>query len=114
MEQAANPNTVRIAELNDQCRKAIYGGSLVVFTPMVDILPMDERLHLFNKVRDFTDFNEDNDPHGERDFGVIEHRGERYFWKIDYYDLNLEVGSEDPADEHQTRRVLTVMRAEEY
>jgi hypothetical protein len=57
---------------------------------------------------------EDNDPHGERDFGSLGLRGQRLFWKIDYYDLALEYGSPDPADPAVTRRVLTLMLADEY
>jgi hypothetical protein len=34
-------------------------------------------------------FTEDNDPYRERDFGAIELEGERYFWKIVYYDRSL-------------------------
>lgn len=35
-------------------------------------------------------------------------------FKIDYYDLELEYGSEDPADPEQTVRVLTVMLPSDY
>ncbi|WP_245002704.1 DUF3768 domain-containing protein [Rhizobium ruizarguesonis] len=60
------------------------------------------------------DFNAGNDPYNEHDFGAIEQDGVSYFWKIDYYDLDYDMGSLDPANSHVTRRVLTIMRADEY
>ncbi len=65
-------------------------------------------------MRAFSDFDDDNDPHGEHDFGVVEMRGYKCFWKIDYYDADSEMLSPDPADPDVTRRVLTVMLADEY
>src|SRR5215831_10955853 len=65
-------------------------------------------------VREFSDFTEDNDPHGEHDFGSFELDGIKLFWRIDYYDQNLDTGSPDPADHTVTRRVLTILLAEEY
>jgi hypothetical protein len=65
-------------------------------------------------VRDFEDFTADNDPHGEHDFGTVEHEGVRYFWKVDAYDPSTTYASPDPADPHVTQRVLTIMRADEY
>ena len=56
----------------------------------------------------------DNDPHREHDFGSFEIEGETYFFKIDYYALDMIGGSEDPADPEKTTRVLTIMRADEY
>ncbi|TGY88222.1 DUF3768 domain-containing protein [Marinicauda algicola] len=66
------------------------------------------------KMRQFDRFTEDNDPHGEHDFGSFELEGERLFWKIDYYDTTLEKASPDPANPSLTTRVLTLMLASEY
>ncbi len=48
------------------------------------------------------------------DFGAVEIDGEKLFWKIDYYNRDMTAGSEDPANEKETRRVLTIMLAIEY
>ena len=61
-----------------------------------------------------SNFTTDNDPHREHDFGSFEIEGETYFFKIDYYALDMDGGSEDPADPEKTTRVLTIMRADEY
>ena len=65
-------------------------------------------------VEDFDSFTEDNDPYGERDFGVIKLNGNTFFWKFDYYDVDLQMHSPDPSDATVTTRVLTVMLADEY
>ena len=69
---------------------------------------------LITLVGEFKEFNEDNDPHHEHDFGEVVLEGEKYFWKIDYYDPTMTQGSEDPTDPAKTRRVLTIMLADEY
>jgi hypothetical protein len=74
----------------------------------------EDRIAVMNKVRNFSDFTPDNDPYGEHDFGVVEHAGEKYFWKFDYYDKSLEWGSPDPSDPEVTRRLLTVFLSSEY
>ncbi len=66
------------------------------------------------RVATFSEFNADNDPHGENDFGNFELAGRKFFFKMDYFDVNMEFGSEDPADPAKTTRVLTIMLAEEY
>ena len=77
-------------------------------------LPVAAQSAIRQKVETFNDFTADNDPHGERDFGAFEHNGARIFWKIDYYALDMEHSSENPADTTQTVRVLTIMLASEY
>ncbi len=105
----------RTRELNDAFRRSLNPklGRLVV-TRSVASLPLHVQVHAHAKVRAFDVFTDDNDPHSEHDFGSFELAGHTFFWKIDYYDPNLEFGSEDPADPEKTTRVLTIMLAEEY
>jgi hypothetical protein len=103
----------RVRQLNDAFRRTFVGG-VVVVTAGVEALPSQLRSALLAKVREFDAFTEDNDPHGEHDFGVVDDGDVRCFWKIDYYDTEMELMSPDPADPAATTRVLTVMLAHEY
>jgi len=104
--------TSRIRKLNDQLRCQHRGGAIMVtagiqamgadFIAAVDVA--------LTKVA----FDSSNDPYGEHDFGVVEVKGRRVFFKIDYYDLDLRFASPDPADPKVTRRVMTIMLADEY
>jgi hypothetical protein len=105
--------TDRIRTLNDAFRRTFVGGAVMV-TQGVEAMPLDQRRSLLQKVRGFDAFSEDNDPHAEHDFGAVDEGGERFFWKIDYYDRATEFGSPDPAEPAVTTRVLTIMRADEY
>lgn len=116
--------TTTIRELNDRFRKTIPAGSDVPGRVMLtqgiqhltdeDVEPGKHLANLFNAIREFDAFDEDNDPHHEHDFGALEFNGSKVFFKIDYYAPDLTHGSEDPADPEQTIRVLTIMLAEEY
>jgi Protein of unknown function (DUF3768) len=103
-----------IAELNDRFRQQNLGFGQVRIAPMVEMMSIEHREALLAMVRSFNDFNEDNDPYAEHDFGTVEFEGKKYFWKIDYYaDSSYEYGTEDPSSP-STRRVLTVMHSSEY
>src|SRR5476651_1333546 len=101
--------TERIRELNDALRRTFEGGT-VVTTPLVRILGNEKMGELLQRVRTFTAFDSDNDPHGEHDLGNIEFDGRQFFFKIDYYDMSMTGGSDDPADPDKTSRVMTIMR----
>jgi hypothetical protein len=103
----------RIRVLNDNFRSTFVGGQ-VVMTQGVAELPLDTKARLLLAVQSFSNFTKDNDPHREHDFGNFKVEGETYFFKVDYYALDMESGSEDPADPNVTTRVLTIMRADEY
>jgi len=107
------PDTEKIKQLNDAFR-ATFSGGRVVMTQGIQALGEDQVHLVMTKVREFNDFTEENDPHGEHDFGSIEMNDQKVFWKIDYYNADCKYGSEDPADPTQTTRVLTVMLASEY
>lgn len=104
---------LRIRELNEAFR-ATFSGGKVVTTASVAALPDMVVAEALQQVASFDEFTEDNDPHGEHDFGAFELCGRQFFWKIDYYDKNLQQGSEDPSDPEKTTRVLTLMLAEDY
>ena len=102
-----------IAELNDAFRRSFTGGQVFV-TAGISALPQDAQAVIAKRVRSFEQFDEDNDPHGEHDFGAFEHDGRTIFWKIDSYDLDHRFYSPDPTDPAKTARVLTILLAEEY
>jgi hypothetical protein len=113
-------DTARIRELNDAFRRDPnpLGVQLaldkLVVTRGVDARGNDFVDRAFRAVREYADFTEDNDPYGEHDFGTFRLDDAELNWKIDYYDTALEYGSPNPADPDVTRRVLTIMLAEEY
>ncbi len=107
-------DTAKIRELNDAFRRDFPQTGRRYITDGIFAFSTADRDAILEKVRTFDSFNEDNDPHGEHDFGRIDHNGERIFWKIDYYDAACKRGSENPADPAQTTRVLTIMLADEY
>ena len=80
----------------------------------VDELDDKSKAKLLHEVRSFATFVKGNDPRGEHDFGKVEIEGQNYFWKIDYYNLTFDGGSEDPTSPAVTTRVLTIMRTDEY
>ncbi len=104
-------NREKVRILNDNFRQSLSGGRVVATAAIADRPDVTE---IMNRVRCFSDFCEDNDSHGEHDFGAFDHAGEKIFWKIDYYDLNLEMGSEDPSNPEVTTRVLSILWASEY
>ena len=105
--------TDRIRELNDAFRRSFAGGQ-VMLTSGIDALPQELKMKALKAVREFNSFDRDNDPHHEHDFGSVAVDDVRVFFKIDYYDPQMEYHSDNPADPACTRRVLTIMLAEEY
>jgi len=97
-----------IAKINDRFRGMCLN---VFYTSGVRDGIMD-LIGLSRTIESFSRFTEDNDPHGEHDFGSLSFEGKKVFWKIDYYDRQLQYWC-DPLSP-DCNRVLTVMLAEEY
>ena len=127
---AARERTARIARLNDLVRSAMGVACTAVATVGFRSLSASDQSCVRELIETYDAFDEDNDPHGERDFGTIyqlacgrstterprlrDDAHERVFWKFDYYDRDLQLESEDAANTAITRRVLTIMLADEY
>jgi Protein of unknown function (DUF3768) len=126
----AREQTARIARLNDQARQAMGVACTAVATVGFRSLPEADQSCVRELIETFDAFDDDNDPHGERDFGTIYQLGddrwtterprvrqderERVFWKLDSYDRAMRFASEDAANPAITRRVLTIMLSDEY
>ena len=102
-----------VRALNDALRKDHRNGRIFITSGVVSLGPNFVALAV-SAVARFTEFDEGNDPWGEHDFGAITVLGAKVFWKIDYYDLTLTAGAEDPSDSQTCVRVLTVMLSDEY
>lgn len=125
----AADRTSEIAALNDAARAGTLATSRTVFArALADILAGEKedagtrQLNLMmgqralRRLINETPIDPGNDPHGERDFGVVEHEGHKIFWKIDVYanDGTFQWGSEAPWDARQSFRVVTIMLASDW
>ena len=119
----SNERSEKIAKLNDKLRSSIsypfsfandQKDQFVLTQGIVDSFNDGEITTLFHDIKTFDNFNDGNDPYQERDFGTLKAKGRTIFWKIDYYDNNLEYHSPDNTDPKQTKRVMTVMLSNEY
>jgi len=106
-------NTDRIRALNDRLRQQLTTG-VAVITPAVAALGQEAVDRIVKTIAVFDDFCHANDPYEEHDFGAFEVDGHKLFFKIDYYDTSLACHSPDPADPAVTKRVITIMLADEY
>ena len=110
----------KIAATNDRFRKRVLSpnrdqlGTEAVYTQGIHQLLAEtgNSFTFFSLIATYDAFNEDNDPYGEHDFGSLDWHGNKVFWKIDYYDQQLQYGC-DPL-EPDCRRVITIMLAGEY
>ena len=102
-----------IATLNDKFRKSFIGGE-VLLSVGIAAMSSEDKANIISMVQNFNDFTPSNDVYGEHDFLSIDYKGNKIFAKIDYYDLNYEFMSENPANPDITNRVLTILLSCEY
>jgi hypothetical protein len=105
--------TDRIRALNDELRKDFHQGHAVMTTGIA-ALGAEAVARIVKTIEVYDDFCHANDPNDQHDFGLFEVEGHTIFFKIDYYDPTLTVHSPDPSDPAVTKRVITIMLAEEY
>ena len=111
----SNERAKRIAELNDQLRTTFNpAAGRITYTHGIGALEDEDRAQIFTLVKTFNNFTEENDPHGEHDFGKVEYNGHTAFFKFDCYNKSLRKGSPDPSDPSVTERVMTILLASEY
>lgn len=113
MKTTAECRTCTTRELNDDLRIKGEGGHIVMTRGVKDNGEAFVQAAI-EQMRAYDDFSSENDPYGDHDFGRIVINGEPVLWKIDYYDENMEFGSDDPSIPDRTTRVLTLMLAQEY
>ena len=104
-----------VEALNDQFRTTfdVNLGEVVIVGDLAKEPP--ELVHLVKEaVKAFDEFNENNDPYLEHDFGCFELAGSSYIWKIDYYNHSRSGYSPDPSDPVKTHRVLSILYAYDY
>jgi len=111
------PDATVVAAHNDAFRKLACLGE----TPSQ---PIQGRMHLTSSLAMAEDGLAleavqavlENDPDGWHDFGAVDIRGEKIFWKIDLYeaDSDFRYGAEVPDNPATTMRVLTIMMASDW
>lgn len=99
-----------IRRLNDAFRTSFVGGK-VMLTLGIRAKSDIERTEILERILNFHDFTKSNDPYGEHDMGRFDYKGEKIIWKIDYYDKQYKMMSDNP---DITNRVMTIMLADEY
>ena len=108
-----------IREHNDRFRAGDpeIPGMLVATQGFTELLKEDgtyDNTAVLKLIAEYNNFNQDNDPHGEHDFGSFELGGVVCYWKIDLYNTTSDAYPDNPIDLAKTRRVLTVLLASEY
>jgi len=113
-DDAATTANKKICSLNDELRQGQGINGQIMLTSGIHDQGQEFAAEVAKAVAEFDTFTPENDPHSEHDFGALEVQGKKIFFKVDYYDLTMKMLSSDPSNPAVTKRVLTIMLAEEY
>jgi hypothetical protein len=113
MDVDSPDKVARIRDLNDTFRRTFSGGR-VMRTSGIAAMSDAQQEKVFDALKTFENFTPENDPNGEHDTAFFMVEGASYIAKIDYYDTDERFLSDDPGDPKCTKRVMTIMRADEY
>lgn len=109
----------RTAALNDRVRQGLDPRARIVITAacaaaLTDGDSLQETVGIYGDLLMAIDrCNFAPDECVERRRGEVTFRGQQIRFAIDYYDLSIEWGSENPADPAVTTRVMTIMLPED-
>lgn len=105
----ASMRNIVLAKENDTIRRS----GRYNFAPIISrVLSDADKIGIRAFLSQFDDFNEKNNPYGERDFAFFNFLGEKCFFKIDYYNQDF-TAYENPRSP-KCRSVITIGLAEEY
>lgn len=102
-----------IAVLNDRFRQGDRSLGEYKLSRQILGLPKHKQKQLFKLLQEFSDFNEGNDPSGERRKGQIVMDDVIYLWRIDYLDLTMTMVADNPSNPNETTRVLFLVKKDE-
>ena len=104
------PNqTLRIRELNDQFRRDLPHGSVIITRRVSHQFSNDQLREITQVIQAFDAVGSESDPLDEHDAGAIEFEGVTLRWLIDACGEYMAFQSPDPTDESVTRRYLLIM-----
>ena len=101
--------TLRIRELNDQFRRDLPHGSVIITRGVSHQFSNDQLREITQVIQAFDAVGSESDPLDEHDAGAIEFEGVTLRWLIDACGEYMAFQSPDPTDESVTRRYLLIM-----
>ena len=108
MTHPPNP-TPRIRELNDQFRRDLPHGSVIITRRVSHQFSNDQLKEITQAIQASEAFGSESNPLDEHDSGAIEFEGVRLRWLIDACGEYWAFKSPDPTDESVTRRYLLII-----